>query len=454
MFHKDKSKSVASLSEIKHKHNAERMSRVLSANQLLISEKRQANIKQFQALSGMEERLYDECCLKLLNSLTVFLQDLPETRNSYFSGKGGFLSHAMSRCEASLQACRAYFINNEGKQATSLSAEQQLWMYCLFSASLLRGIGKIIVDFIVDIFDGSGKHLGRWDPMLGNMHEQGAYFYDYDFDAPHHETFRRRTTLALATRLMPHEGLAWISAKKDVFAIWLALLDEDLRAAGTLGIILDKAEALTINRYFNERAVDAFNQDIDPSKLFGKQFGIPDDAGAIAKIGEIPPAGLEFIKWLAKALGTARLMVNQPPLFTVPGGLLMSPDIFKLFIREHPQFKNWQKVQDAFVQMNLHSLGADGQTVQKFMDTKQKTGTSGVVLSAVGAVLPETFKAVNMSNGVVKSFNRSEFSNISQASTHMVAEQLSAKPAQALSSAGQWIAPGSVTQVSMSNTQK
>lgn len=455
MFHKDRSKAKASLSEIKHKHNAERMSLVLTAAQLLVPEKRQAQISQYKVLSGLSEEQFEDYCQSLLSELCLYIQDLPETRNSYFSGKSGFLNHIFSRCEASLQACRAYFINADGQQAQTLSQEQQLWMYCLFSASLLRGIGKLLVDLIVDIFDSSGKHLGRWDPMMGSMTKQGASFYDYDFDAPNHDTFRRRVTLALATKLMPANGLAWLANQKEVFAIWLALLDEDLRAAGTLGIILDKAEALSINRYFNEKAAEAYNQGVNPSKLINRQFSSVQDNIGHLEIGEIPPVGIEFIKWLSKALGTARLMINQSPLFAVPGGLLMSPDIFKLFIKDHPQFKSWKLVQDAFIQMKLHSLAADGSAVQKFNNTKTNALASGVVLSAVGVVLPEHFKAVNLSNGAVKMVSRNEFGGISQNSTHMVAQNLATNPMQAISQSGQWVAPGSITQATISNsTQK
>ena len=446
MFHKDKSKTKASLAEVKHKHSAERMSRVCSSAQLLVTEKKQAQIAEFKKLSGFSEEVFDRCCQSLLDELSLYLQDLPETRNSYFSSKGGFLNHMLSRCEASLKACRAYFVNDKGKETKELSEQQQLWLYCLFSASLLRGIGTLVVDFLIDIFDGSGRHLGKWDPMAGSLPKQDAVFYDYDFDAPHHETFKRRVTLSLATKIMPSAGLGWLSGNKEVFAIWLALLDEDLRSAGTLGIILDKADQVAINRYFNERMAEQYNQETDPGKLVGKKFSAVEGGLSDMAVGELPPSGVEFMKWLSKMLGTAQLMINQAPLFSVPGGLLMSPDIFKLFIRDHPQFKNWQNVQDAFTQMKMHAAAADGGAVQKFKDMKSNSMHTGVVLSSVGLVLPDTFKAVNMKNGVVKSMGRNGMSVISQQSGHMVAEQLASNPLQAISKSGQFITPGGLTQ--------
>ena len=442
MFHKDLSKSVASLSDVRQKNNAERMARILTSQQLLLSEKRQSQIKDYITLSGLDEQQFDIFCQSLINSLAIYLQDLPATRNSYFSGKAGFFNHILNRCQASLHACRAYFINDKGKVETSLSSEQQLWMYCLFSASLLRGIGNLVVDFNIDIFNLTGNLIGRFDPMTGSMHDHGAAFYDYDFDKPSQDTFKRRVTLALATKLMPTKGLAWLSEQKDVFEIWLALLDEDLRAAGTLGIIIDKANWLVINKFFREKAAQDYNKDIVPAKRAERQFNLTEKELDNYDFDEIPPAGIEFIKWLTKALGTARLMVNQAPLLSVPGGLLMSPDMFKLFIREHPEFKNWQNVQNAVAQMNMHSLGLDGDKIQQFKNDKTKTMHSGMVLSSVGVVLPETFKMVQ-ANGTIKNVASHDFSAVTKASNHMTVQKSAAPPIQAISRAGKWVTPTS-----------
>lgn len=454
MFHKDKTHSIISLSELRKKHQAERISRILTTGQLQSEDKRAAQLQTLLPLTGLSEENYALYCQRLLDEYCLYLQDLPETRNSYFSTKGGFISHGLSRCEASLKACRAYFVNDEGNPAKELSEDQQQWMYCLFSASFLRGIGKLLADLLVDMFDGAGTHLGRWNPLQGPMNRLGATFYDYDFDVPQHGTFRRRVTIALATKIMPAKGLAWLSSNKKVYEIWLALLDDDMRAAGTLGIIMDKADAFAINRFFQERAIAAYQAGGDPTKLISSQFNAGDDGEPAQKVGDIPQEGVEFIKWLAKALGSAQLMVNKSPLLSVPGGLLMSPDLFKLFIKENPQFKSWQAVQKAFSAMGLHSLGADGQALQTFKDGKSNSSHSGVVLSAVGVVLPETFKAVDLTSGATKSVARADFAAISHSSGHMVSQSnTGANVAQALSKSGQWITPGSALQASMSNKQ-
>lgn len=460
MFHKDKTKSALPLAEVRKKLKTERIQRVLTAHQLLLSEKHQAHMAEFRQFLGLDEARFNLYCQKLVMVLASYLQEIPETRNSYFSTKGGFLNHAMNRCSAALKACRAYFISDEHSPVEKLSEQQLTWLYCLFSAALLRGIGKLLIDFNIDVFDAVGVCLGRWQPLMGPLVEQGASFYDYDFDVPHHESFKKRVTVSLAIKIMPAEGLKWLSSDKEILAVWLGLLEEDSRAAGTLGIVLDKADALVINRYFHEQALSAFSKEAEAGlghfSSNGGPFGGGENPAHAIKEGEIPAAGLEFIKWLSKSLGTAQLMVNKAPLFAVPGGLLMSPDMFKLFVREHPQFKNWQLVQQAFLKMQLHTLGNDGNPTQRFLQEKANQQCTGIVLGAMAVVLPEKFSIINLANGTQSMTTPQGLLSQTQLSSHFkVQTNPAVTTAQYLSPAGHWTKGGAITQPSVQQpTQK
>lgn len=440
VFHKDKNKANVPLSQVKST-NSEKLSRCVLPKQLLLKEKRVEMTKPYPNLMGFDEEKYQTFCESLLFNLANYLQDLPETRNSYFSNRGGFLNHGLSRCSAALSACRAYFVNDDGKPAKQLSETQQLWMYALFSAALLKGIGKLYVDFIVDLYDTNGDFIKKWDVLDGPMREQGAYFYDYDFDVPYQEVFRHRVTLLLAQQILPKVGYLWIASDKDVFSTWLALLEDDSRSGGTLGMILDKADALVINRFFLEHGMAGYQREgeFKPLQQKNTTFSVPQrDLSEHLKAGEIPQAGMEFIKWLNRSLLTGRLMVNQAPLFLVPGGLLMSPDMFKLFIREHPEFKSWLAVQTAFVQLDLHTTSPTGENTQRFNQMKSGQQLTGVVLSNVGLVLPDKVKVVNPSTGAVKEVNAANLNTNKLSVSSFSRADSAAKPAQTLSQEGQW----------------
>ena len=55
----------------------------------------------------------------------------------------------------------------------------------------------------------------------------------------------------MAQNLMPSKGLEWIATSKEVFSVWLALLNEDYYGADTLGAILSHAESLALKKYLN-----------------------------------------------------------------------------------------------------------------------------------------------------------------------------------------------------------
>ncbi len=431
MFHKDDSKPKVALSDVKAK-NINTLSQVTLPRQLLILKKRQHQQDEFKKLLEFSTEKYDALCDSLLINLAGYLQDIPETRNSYFSNKGGFLNHALSRTQAALSACRAYFVSDDGKPAKKLSEPQKLWMYTLFSAALLKGIGKLFVDFEIELYDKSGEFIGRWLPFEDSMKHRGAYFYDYDFAATQHDSFRKRTTLLLAKQIMPKEGFAWLAEDKNVLEIWLALLENDSRDAGTLGFIMDKADDIAINRFFQELAAEQYNQKEGELGIYSKKettFGSEKgDIEKQLKEGDIPKEGIEFVKWLNRALLTGKLLVNQSPLFMVPGGLLMSPDIFQLFIREHPQFKSWIAVQTGVAQMQLHTTGPNGEVMQRFMQAKTGQQHTGMVISALGVVTPAQMKMVNLANGAVKSVTNSQLNGMKGA----VSTQ------QTLSASGQW----------------
>lgn len=457
MFHKDKSKTKVSLSEVKSK-NTNTLTQITLPKQLLILPKRQQLIDEFKAMLELPRERFEEVGESLLMNLAAYLQELPETRNSYFSTRAGFLNHAFSRTQAALNSCRAYFVSDDGKPAKTLSPEQQRWMYTLFSAALLKGVGKVFVDFLVELYDSSGDYVGRWAPLKGSMRHQGGYFYDYDFDVAHQGSYRRRVTLLLARQIMPDAGFEWLSEDKDVLEIWLALLEDDSRDAGTLGMIMDKADAIAINRFFSEMAVEHFNKREGDIGIYAKKettFGSSEkDLNQILKEGDVPQAGIEFVKWLNRSLATARLMINQSPLFMVPGGLLMSPDVFQLFIREHPQFKSWVAVQQGLTQMQLHSTGPNGEIMQKFVQNKTGQAVSGVVISQVGVVTPQQMKMVNLKNGAVKSVTSTQLGQMKGGTGNFAPLAGSPTSAQTLSSKGQWTTPAGSIQSPLNPGQK
>lgn len=426
MFHRER-KSAQST----HAKSLKDLVKMIPATQFLAEEKRQLLLKKMREFSGLEESRYESLCAILIENLVQYCQSLPETTNSYYSQTGGLVDHALNRTEAALSLFKDFLLHDEPKR---LSEEQKLWQYALYTAAILQGIGKICIDYKINLYDNNGQLLKLWNPLLENMTQTGSC-YDYDFQKEADIEFRRRLNLLLARELMPLSGFTWIASNPQILAIWLALLNEDQRSAGTLGAILIRADAIAIQRYFTDPLnKSAANRNGRYGRAGTFSGGVPESLAEKEQL-----VGVEFIQWLMKSLDEGRIMINKAPLFMVPGGMLMSQEMFALFVREHPEYKNWQAVQNGFLSLGLHRSFAGG-VMTRFEQTQNQQMHSGVVFSEYAVALPNTVKVVQLSTGRVESMSATELIHKAQF-THQFSQQHTVgniSSLQKLSSTGQW----------------
>ncbi|QMT58717.1 TraI domain-containing protein [Legionella sp. PC997] len=407
------------------------LTRIVNANLLLSEDRRQILLKKIRMLSALETARYDSLCAILIDNIVHYCQNLPETANSYYSQQGGLVDHALNRTEAALSLFQEFMIQD---QPELLSEEQKLWQYALFSAALLQGIGKLFVDYRVSFYDTNGQFLKEWNPLLESMTTTGIYYF-YEFEKEPEIEFRRRLNLLLARTIMPGSGFAWIASNSEVLAVWLALLNEDERSAGTLGAILIRAEAIAIQRYLLEFMTRGIAAAYGSGRYRAGTFSGGQPETLLEKEQAL---GMEFIQWMIKSLDSGRIMINKAPLFMVPGGLLMCAEMFQLFVREHPEYKNWQAAQNGFLSLSLHNRAADGGVLSRF-DIKGKM-ESGVVFSKYALALPESVKVVNPITGKVESMSATELIHKAQFSSQLTQQQNIglANSLQKLDATGKW----------------
>jgi integrating conjugative element relaxase (TIGR03760 family) len=406
--------------------------RHIAAPQFLADEKRQLLLHKMKDLSGLEAPVYESLCGVLINNLVNYCQNLPETTNSYYSHAGGLVDHALNRTEAALSLFKEFMVL---EQPDLLSEEQKLWQYALFSAAILQGIGKLFVDYRINLFDNTGQVLKQWNPLLESLVHTGN-FYDYEFQKESDIEFRRRLNLLMARNLMPVSGFAWISSNPEILAVWLALLNEDQRSAGTLGAILNRADSLAIQRYILEFM----------SKNTSNRSGRYGRAGTFSvsvpeTVAEKEQAiGVEFIQWMIKALDEGRIMINKAPLLMVPAGMVMCQEMFQLFVRHHPEYKNWQAAQNGFLSLGLHRRNADGSNISRFEQVNNQQMYSGVVFSEYAVALPDSVEVVQINTGKVEKMSAIELIHKAQFSSHFTQQQNASvvTTLQKLSATGAW----------------
>lgn len=402
---------------------------MVAPEQLLLDDKRQELLQKIADASAFEPSRYQTLGLSLIHNFINYVQSLPETSNGYYASSCGLLDHALNRTEAALHIFRQFIIEDDG-----ISEAQKQWLYALFSASILQGIGKLYIDYRIELYDSSGESIKTWHPLLEELASAGTH-YDYQFTQEGDDDFRRRLNILLARQLMPEDGFAWIASHPEILRVWLALIHEDWQSAGTLGAILIRADAIAIQRYFSEF--------LKTSGLRGGRMGristfIDTTPESLADKERL--IGAEFIMWLMQELQAGRLMVNKSPLFMVPGGMLMSTDIFKLFVREHPEFKNWQAVQNAFVSLELHSLGTNGSVISRYEQSHTQNMISGVVFSEYAIAMPDKVQVQNLNTGQVSAKSATDLIYMAQYPSNFIRQQQYITPGglQRLSAAGEW----------------
>ncbi len=358
---------------------------ILAPALLLADGKRQELLLKITKSSGFEASRFDNFCLSLIYRVANYCQNLPETSNSYYSQPGGLLDHALNRTQAALQIFRQFIAQGEEGE---LSEEQKLWLYALFSAAMLQGIGKLQVDYCLHLFDSNGQLIKQWQPLLETMDGMGNY-YNYEFQKNNDDDLRRRLNLLLARQIMPANGFAWITSNPQVLAIWLALLDEDSGSMTTLRAILERADAIAIQNSWN----DLINNNPHGRLGRGGRIGTFIDATPDYSPAQERLIAADFIRWVADALAKGLFVMNQPPFALVAGGMLMTPEVFKFFARHHHEYKNWLAVQKGFLSLGIHVKGADGNALSR-VQHKNET-LEGILVEKYEMLLPEQLQVKN-----------------------------------------------------------
>jgi len=361
---------------------------ILSAEQLLADAKRQETLNAIAKTSQFDPSHYEHIALSLIHQVTLNCQRLPEG-TVYFANPGGLLDHILARTLAATRLLREYLLPPPN---SDLSEEQKRWWYTLFSASLLRGIGTLCVDYRVSKYTLQGQFLKQWDPLFEQIGHANHYYW-YESKTNEDQALKRRLTLLLARKMMPEDGFAWIAAHKDALAIWLALLDEDTYGARALGAILDRADAIVIQEAINQMPLKVFS----PRRKGLTHIGTFIDQAQDSIVEKERIAGIEFIHWIQNQIEAGKFVLNRAPIFLVPGGILICVEAFQLFSREYDsnKNKNWNNVQQGLLALNIHRSGEHGAAISKY-----DQGNGLVIKNSI--ILPESLSVKNIKTGEIQ----------------------------------------------------
>jgi integrating conjugative element relaxase (TIGR03760 family) len=237
---------------------------ILTAEDLLSSEKRQQILSEIRTLLSLSDEEYNKIFLSVIHQFVLFVQNLPETERSFYASLGGMIDHALERSSLSLFRARTYLLP-EGTTLSSVSEEEMLWVYAIFTASLLLDVGKIPTRHVVSLTDAEGNIIESWLPYTGPMQiNDKSTHYVFGFMDDHNDHLRWQVTPLLARQIIPADGFNWLASNEEVLQAWIGLLSDDQREMGWLKVI-PLADAQILEGYFSDRKV--FRHSLSPQTI-------------------------------------------------------------------------------------------------------------------------------------------------------------------------------------------
>lgn len=353
---------------------------------LWLRPKNQQLFAQIEAALSWKKEDQDTYLLPVIKRFLEYVESLPDSTNRFYAEPHGFSEYALQRTEAALTLFAGYLIIEKN----GLSAIQRCWQYALFTAALLLGIGKLYLDYNIELYDDFGGYIENWNPVFDNLINKSPYYLLKTQHQANEIGFRTRLNLILAKNILPSSGFEWIASHREIFAAWLALINEDIQGVKVLGAILSRAEDIAMIRALDEwfekqglgqktRTIRTFiDKNTDSNKFLSDQIGVA------------------FIQWLKDKLQTGDLAFNDNDgnLTLSKNGVGLNVELFKLFIKDFPTYKNWQAVQKGFLALGL--------TDESGIDTAE------ISFANFGILLPAKASVYNKSLGVKSWINAVE----------------------------------------------
>lgn len=271
---------------------------VLTGDELLFSSRHKGLLRQFRDLAELSTEDFDHSYGEVIRNFMEFVQVLPHKTNGIM---GSLLNYGLARASVVFQK----YCHLKKGQTTPLLK------FAVFSAALLKDVGRVISNQRVVLTNEEGDYNRDWNPCSGTMLGQSEYYKLYPISANY---FRIETevTPLLARQLIPNDIFLWLSSDVAVFADWLAALlgEEGVGSKEITWIlaIIKRDDILAVLNTLETVPVE-MNQPVATEH------------------------GEAFYRWLKAGIESGEIAVNtdDAAVHVVPEGVLIEKKLFKQF---------------------------------------------------------------------------------------------------------------------------
>lgn len=274
--------------------------KVLAPEELL-GELHQKLIHKLPALLQLPNDYFQALYIPLIDQFASLVQALPTEPGGAVCG---LLNEGLAR---------AYF-TMEQYIATNSQHHNHRHHYTVFSASLLKMIGKIASGRRIIFCGEDGAATKTWNPFDSDILFETDFYRISHVHDDHPDLYRHLTPI-LAQKVMPNIGFAWIAECEATLHLWFSLLQERYEDLSAYEILHEVAQKKTMD-YFS-----------------GPDFLLPF---ALQQIKTLQ-YGEHFFEWLKARLAKGQLTVGQDSswIHELEGGLFLEVDkLYKAYEKQ------------------------------------------------------------------------------------------------------------------------
>lgn len=220
------------------------------ATKLLDSPLRQKLLSLIWQRVSMDRNRFERLYMKAIYQYVEIVQLLPASESHHHSYLGGMIDHGLEVINYALKLRQPYLLPIGGNPE-DIPKQTEAWSAAVMYGALLHDIGKVVVDIEVEMNNGR-----TWYPWAENIQLPYRFSYRQKRDYSLHPS----AAAVMIQRIIPEEGLIWLSTFPDLFPLFLNLCAGHHEKAGVLAEIIQKADMSSVSN----------NLGGDPTKALAK----------------------------------------------------------------------------------------------------------------------------------------------------------------------------------------
>lgn len=207
-----------------------------SAASLLATPRRQKLLEHIWQRTSLSRRQFATLYRTPLERYAELVQQFPASESHHHAYPGGMLDHGLEIVAYALKLRQSHLLPI-GASPEDQAAQSEAWTAAVAYAALLHDIGKVAVDLLVELADGS-----LWHPWHGPLHQSYRFRYREDREYRLHSA----ATGLLYRQLLDGPLLDWLSGYPSLWAPLLYVLAGQYEHAGVLGELVVQADRASV----------------------------------------------------------------------------------------------------------------------------------------------------------------------------------------------------------------